>query len=128
MGYLTTITIHNDALHAFKEDATLFGQALFTGINKANGDGKSVHVGFKGYCNYITVEPSRHADDETLYLHSGNTVFNLDAYGYDFEELLKRDVKTAKKFVKKAKTLIKQAEDKIKELDAQQDGIKKVGG
>lgn len=78
MGFLTTITIRNDALDIFQKYPKEFAEAIFKGINEANKSGKETDVGFKNYCNYIMVHPSRHADNETLYLHAGNGVSQID--------------------------------------------------
>ncbi len=77
MGYLTTITVYNDAMGAFESDPKHFGERILEGISQANRAHKEVSVGFMGYGNYISIQPSRHADAHTVYLHSGNTVFNL---------------------------------------------------
>lgn len=106
MGYLTTIVIHNDALHSFKKDPANFAEAIFKGIDEANRDHKETDVGFQGYCNYITVHPSRHADDETVYVHTGNTVFQLNEYSEDFKTLAQRDVKLAKDFIRRAQRIL----------------------
>lgn len=79
MGYLTTITILNDALEKFENHPADFAQAIFDGINRANRDRQEVSVPFHNYGNYINVQPSRHADDTTVYLHHGNGVTNLDS-------------------------------------------------
>ena len=114
MGYLTTITIHNDALHAFEKNPEKFGKAILEGIARANMDRKAADVGFDGYCNYITVEPSRHADDHTVFVHTGNTVFNLNPYNEDFRALLKRNPQVAADFVDVADGIVKMAKEKLK--------------
>lgn len=115
MGYLTTITIKNDALHEFKKYPEEFAKALFNGMNEANNEHKEISVPFSGYCNYIEIQPSRHADATTVYVHYGNTVFNLDAWGDDFLSLVNRDPKIAMEFVKAAESTIKECKKVIKE-------------
>lgn len=102
MGSLTTITIHNDALHTFQEHPKEFAEAIFKGINEANRDHSEATVGFMGYCNYITVQHSRHADDHALYLHAGNTVLSVGEYEDKFCEWAKRDPKAALAYLKNA--------------------------
>lgn len=114
MGYLTTITIRNDALHDFRKDPANFAEAIFKGIDEANMNYTEVSVGFAGYCNYISVQPSRHADDETVYVHSGNDVFNLNPYGQDFERLQERLPEILEKKIKVAKSIIDSAKKKLK--------------
>lgn len=115
MGYLTTITIFNDALHSFHEDPLKFGQSILDGIYQANDNHKETSIPFNGYCNYISIQPSRHADDETLYLHSGNGVFNLNPYNEDFKNLISNRPELAADFIKRAERIIKDAKRKLKE-------------
>lgn len=107
MGYLTTITIHNDALHAFEEDPKAFAEAIFKGIEEANRNRKESDVTYKNYGGYITVQPSRHADDETVYLHTGNTVFNMNPWCDDFKHLAKRNPELVERWVDKVKDFAK---------------------
>jgi len=122
MGFLTTITLHNDAVHVFEEHPEEFAKALFKGMDEANREHKSADVGFHGYCNYITVEPSRHADAVTVYLHWGNMVSNINAYEPEFDELCKTQPELAKKMIKIAKDHLKFAERRLKELTEKKNG------
>lgn len=114
MGFLTTITIHNDALHAFEKNPEKFGKAILEGIERANRERVEADAGFDGYCNYISVQPSRHADDHTVYVHTGNTVFNLNPYNEDFRSLLERNPNVAAEFVGVADGIVASAKEKIK--------------
>lgn len=114
MGYLTTFTIGNDALHIFKENPKEFAGALFAAMEKANRSYRAEDMGFFGYCNYITSQPSFHADEQQLYIHTGNTVFNLNPYRQDFEQLLKDHPATAEDFVASAERMIKECKAQIK--------------
>lgn len=105
MGYLTTITIHNDALHAFKEHPEEFAQAIFDGIDRANRHYTKEDVCFRNYSGYLEVQPSRHADDECLYLHSGNCVTCIT--GNEFEKSLDAKYEWAMSFLKRAENLMK---------------------
>jgi hypothetical protein len=116
MGFLTTVILHNDANHAFEKDPKAFGEAILSGMDQANYQHKQVDVGFGPYCNYISVEPSRHADDTTVYLHYGNTVTNLNAYNEDFKSLMERNPELAQKFLNKAKDIIKTSQKKLNEI------------
>jgi hypothetical protein len=119
MGYLTTITLHNDALHSFEKHPALFAEALFDGINRANRFNREVSVSFSepngaSYGGYINVQASRHADDETIYLHTGNGVTNLNPWNKDFSELVENRPELAEEYVKKAERILKEAKAKIK--------------
>jgi hypothetical protein len=91
MGYLTTITIHNDALNVFQEHPEEFAKTVFAGIEQANRENRQVTVGFHGYANYITVEHSRHADETTVYLHHGNGFLAISQHDAQFRELAARN-------------------------------------
>lgn len=119
MGYLTTIVIHNDALHEFEKDPKKFGEAVFECIRKANRSGKMEDIGFNGYCNYISAHPSRHADDETVYLHSGNTSFNLNPWNNDFKNLIKDNPNLLKSLIKRARDILKCAKGEFDKVTAQ---------
>jgi hypothetical protein len=114
MGNLTEIVILNDALHEFRTDPKMFGEAVLNGIDKANMVNGQVSVGFNGYCNYINVEPSRHADHEVLFLHAGNRLTAIGAYEKDWVNIVERNTEFAKKCITSAKYIIKMAEKKLK--------------
>lgn len=114
MGFLTTITIHNDALHEFEKNPEMFGKAILKGILDANREHNAVDVAFKGYCNYITVQPSRHADDHTAYIHYGNTVFDINPYGNDMRTAIEGNPEFAKDVVKVADGIVKDARRAMK--------------
>ena len=114
MGYLTTIVIHNDALHCFKQDPKKFAESIFNGINEAQETQKECTVPFEGYCNYIAVHPPRHADDETIYLHSENEVTNLNIYNEDFRQIAKSNPKLAKDLIRRAQRILTESKKHIK--------------
>ncbi|MCK9434942.1 MAG: hypothetical protein M0R32_09020 [Candidatus Cloacimonetes bacterium] len=116
MGCLTTITLNNDALHCFKEHPEEFAKALFEGINQAEREQKEVDVGFYGYCNYITVQPTRHADIHTLYYHAGGMVQAIGQYEKSFSQWAKRDPKAVLAYLKGAEWILKDAKKFVKEL------------
>lgn len=117
MGFLSTITIKNDRLHEFKENPAEFARIIFEGIDKANELHKSVSL--EG--GYLGIQPSRHADDTTVYVHMGNTVFDLHYYGKDFEDLAARSPKVLKKFINEAQWFVTQAKKELKKIESQKD-------
>jgi len=106
MGYLTTIVVHNDALHQFKKDPKAFAEAVFKAMEEANRTHKEASAPCGPYANYINSHPSRHADDETVYVHTGNMVFQLNANCEDFTTLAKRDEKLTKDLISRAQRII----------------------
>ena len=99
MGYLTTITIYNDALHVFEEHPKEFAEAIFDGIKTANRNRTAATVPFFNHGNYMEVQPSRHADDFTVYVHTGNCVSNLNLYDEEFKSFAQSSPKIAERFV-----------------------------
>lgn len=78
MGFLTTITIYNDGVHELtkypKELAKKLENACL-GIQRNKGRNWD-SLGYHG--NLLILQKPRHADDETIYFHSGNTVKCID--------------------------------------------------
>ena len=73
-------------------------------------------VPFESYANYISVQPSRHVDDKTIYLHSGNCVVNLSPWNKDFEELAKKNPKWVKESLDEAQSIIDDARERLKKF------------
>jgi hypothetical protein len=112
MGFLTTVILHNDAQGDFEKNPEQFGKAILAGIADANWKRVQVDVPFNGYCNYISVEPSRHADDFTVFVHYGNTVVNLNPYNDDFKAMMQRP-EIAEDFLEAAERTIKSAREAL---------------
>ncbi len=115
MGYLTQVTLHVDALHDFRKDPKEFGEAVLRGIDLAAQEHKAVSVPFRGYCNYITVEPMRHADHHAVFVSMGNCMSVIGAYENDFKDAVKRNPEFAKRLVEEAKRIVEDAETLLKE-------------
>lgn len=114
MGHLTTIVLHNDAMGAFQKDPKAFGEAILKAISEANLNHKRASAGIAGYANYITAMPSRHADDETLYFHTGNTLVELNEYSNNWQDISARLPDYCKELVTKAKARIARLAKSIK--------------
>ena len=117
MGFMTEIVVYNDAVHAFREDPKLFGETILDGINKANRENGQVSMPFYGYCNYISIERSRHADHSALFIHTGNCLTVIGQHEQDWEKLVKKDPEYAKQIIKQAKQLLKGAEEALKKVE-----------
>lgn len=120
MGYLTTITIYNDAQHKFKQYPMEFGQSILNGIDQAQLECREVSVPFRGYGNYISVQPPRHADDTTVYVHCGNAVMNMNPWGKEFQAMVSTCPDYVRKSIKIAEDMIKEAKRKLKESQKNQ--------
>jgi hypothetical protein len=114
MGYLTEIVIFNDALHSFKEDPKAFGEAILAGIDQANTENRQVSVPFKSYCNYISVEKSRHADHHALFIHYGNCLSVIGKGEKDWDIIVENNPNFAKKILSEARSIIKYATEGLK--------------
>ncbi len=114
MGFLTTVTIYNDYIHNYEKDPALLGKEIIDGRYIAS------HQIFGAYhAGGIKIQPSRHADDHTVYLHMGNTVFNL-GQGTDLRNLVVNSPEVARKFIKEAKRIVLDAEKYLKNAQTEQ--------
>lgn len=122
MGYLTTVTFYNDAFDIFEKNPKEFGEKILNGTNEANRAYKAIDIGMGCHANCITIQPSYHADAHQLYIHSGNTVFNINPWSRDFEDLLKSNLSCAEDWVAQAESMIEEANKKVKEAKKNLDG------
>jgi hypothetical protein len=81
MGFLTTVTIRNDALHSIEEDSEIFLENLISAIR----ENKAQEIGAGSHANAAIVQEPRHADDWAIYVHAGNTVTHMSAFSRDAE-------------------------------------------
>jgi len=119
MGYLTTITVYNDGIDLLPENAEKFSKGVLDASREAGRTHKPVTVGVGMFCNLVKVQVPRHADEHTLYVNMGNSVFEMNAYNEETIELLKRNPQFFEKAVtfldfqvKQLKNIIKQAKIK----------------
>lgn len=88
MGYLTTISVYNDSIHNLKdlspEDAKDFCNEIYSAICQTAA-GAKVTVRLKNHMNFMTVFPSRHADDHTIYVNMGNCLTEIQPWADQFK-------------------------------------------
>lgn len=93
MGYLTTITLLNDASDQYDKHPDRLVEIVHDAITNhkciRNG-GKSYEEHIGNHCNAITVQRSRHADDHTTYVHMGNCVTEMSPWSADTKDLMER--------------------------------------
>ena len=80
MGYMTVISILNDAWETIREN----GEEFFNGIERKMmpEDDKLIHdVSVKGYCNYVQVHTSNHASIPVLCLAHQNNLVDINDIG-----------------------------------------------
>jgi hypothetical protein len=116
MGYMTTITILNDAWDTIKRNPEQFLNNISSGMNGITYDRQygqnrinSYPVG--NHCNPMEVAESHHADNARLYLVYQNM---MTTFGYPNDL---KNIKLRKEFLKVAKQLIKDEEKKIREME-----------
>ena len=79
MGYITTFSIYNDGIENIKENPVEFANSSYECVvNHVGNQPTSIQLG--NFSNLIRVQPTRHADDATIYIHSGNCVTEFNAY------------------------------------------------
>ena len=87
MGYLTTLTIYNDGIHLLEPHAQEFAREVY---RIASGLYAAQDIALGGFVNAVHVQRSRHADADTIYVHAGNCVTEMNAYSDATERLMKQ--------------------------------------
>ena len=95
MGYLTTLTIRNDALSDILENQERFKEII---RHHASGLRGPVEYSIGHHANAIIAQQPLHADEKALYLHSGNTVRDISSPA-GYRELAQRNPKAFKELV-----------------------------
>ena len=85
MGYLTTITIYNDGCDQLIKNKEKVADILYNACSGEYNNNSYRTVGLGNHANLFTIQKPRHADDVTLYLHSGNTVIDVS----EIKEIIK---------------------------------------
>jgi len=115
MGYMTTITILNDAYHEMEKNKEEFFDNILVGMNgrtRYHKDFQRINCfGIGNYCNHMYVAQSNHADEDRLYLVGGNT---MNTFGYANDD---KNIEYRKRCLKRAKEILKYEEQLIKELE-----------
>ncbi|QHW35812.1 hypothetical protein GZH47_33510 (plasmid) [Paenibacillus rhizovicinus] len=118
MGYMTTITILNDAFDQIEKHPVEFVESIklgMNGIDKFGARNKEIsNFGIGNYANPIDVARAHHADDPRLYLAFQNMTV---AFGYSNDLKDPRHLELRKRMLKMAKDILKQEERLIKELE-----------
>ncbi len=124
MGSLTTFTVYNDgaALLDPRDPKNANNiKAFVEGVHNAclgyyqNRNEDSFGLG--NFCNMVEVQTPRHADDHTVYVHMGNCVTELNAYGQRTKNLFKEHPEFANKLLKFLKESVKDLTKLQKEIE-----------
>jgi len=89
MGYLTTITISNDALDTIEKHRDEFMENLLR-FCKSGGYSEAKYFSVGNHANPVVLQTPRHADNHTVYVHIGNTVVEMNPYSKETQEMVKR--------------------------------------
>lgn len=115
MGYLTTFTVYNDGVDLVKEHAQDFADKIY----RAAVEQQTCDLGIGNFCNLVRVQKCRHSSDNTIYVHMGNGVFEMNPYSEETKNMLDRNpeffekvVKFLDRDVKELKTMLKQRKSK----------------
>lgn len=126
MGFMTEISILNDAWHTIKEHPQEFIEKIDEGMRGdriyARSGELDTSYGIAGYANPLTVYPSHHADVERVYVAGGNSFTALDRYtlGQEYgnrladkddfiHDVLLQRIEAAERMLKEAKEFVKEA-------------------
>jgi hypothetical protein len=114
MGLLTTLTIRNSAIGTLKTDPGELAKQVLAGIEAAHNQCVSVEMPLGGHGDALVVQPPRHADDDTLFVNTGNSVLQLDPTSKEFQAFLKRNPKLAKEYVRRLNRLVRHIQREVK--------------
>jgi hypothetical protein len=124
MGFLTTFTIYNDGLDNLNPDNPNFeknARELAIALYNA-GTGRlatPTEVGVGDHGNMLKIQKPRHAEHDTVYVHSGNTLCEVNAFCEETKLLMERNPRFVKNIlfllkhqVKNLAILLKQVRSK----------------
>lgn len=100
MGYLTTITIYNDGIADLPQNAQEFADQVYAAAGSYYARQFPVDVRISGFCNFGKVHQPRHADDQTVYVHAGNTVCEMNINSEETNRLMKQNPRYFEKLLK----------------------------
>jgi len=84
MGCLTTLTIYNDNFGEIEKDPKKFVEE----IQKAICHQKVTTIGLGSVAIVAKVQKTRHSDNNTIYVHAGNTMCEMNTYSSETENLM----------------------------------------
>lgn len=90
MGYLTTITFRNDSYSDFDKNPERTIEVIKAAMDGAyrSSDKSSQTMPIGSSCNPVVFQKPRHAGDNALYMHYGNTVKCLNEVTADDQWIL----------------------------------------
>jgi hypothetical protein len=110
MGYLTTFTVYNDGIDLVKKNAQDFADK----IHNAATSYEPCEIPLGSFANLIRVQKCRHADDHTLYVHMGNTVFEMNPNSAETQKMMKNNPKFFEKALDYLNNQVKELNEMLK--------------
>jgi hypothetical protein len=107
MGNLVTLTIRTNGIHEILNDPKGFCDEIEIAMNS----GKTVEYG------PVKIQKCRHADEQTLYVHMGNTVCEMNPYSDETRRLLERSPEFYSDMLSYMKSTVRALEE-LKRLNA----------
>jgi hypothetical protein len=111
MGMNTVIMFRNDAYGEFEKNPEQTVKNILKAMN-GRSDG---HYGVGSHANAMEVMKSKHSDTDVVYVHSGNTLVEMNAYSEDTEKLMKKFPDFFNSMFETLKWTVKSLKEKIKE-------------
>jgi len=116
MGYMTTITILNDAWHVIEKNQQEFIDNInagMSGIDEFRGRGRYINdYSIGNHSSPVIVAQSNHADDPRLFLTYRNM---MTTFGYVNDNM--SNLKLRKELLKIAREIIRKEAKEIKDLE-----------
>lgn len=100
MGYLTTITVYNDGIADLPQNAQEFADQVYEAAGSYYPKQFPVDVRLSGFCNFGKVHRPRHADDQTVYVHAGNTVCEMNVNSDETLRIIRNNPKFFEKLMR----------------------------
>lgn len=119
MGNLTTLTIYNDGINLITKHAQEFADTVYEVSNQAMPT--PTMIGLGNFYNLVKVQPTRHADNHTTYVHMGNTVCEMNPYSSETKRLMRERPAFFEKMLKFMRDEVKELGEEFKKIQAQQE-------
>lgn len=121
MGYLTTLTVYNDGIDSLSDNADRFSKGVLDASRDASIHNKPIEFGVGMFCNLVKVQVPRHADEHTVYINMGNSLFEMNAYNKETKEMLDKHPKFFERAVEFLEDQVEELKEMIKESKNQKE-------
>ncbi len=115
MGNLTTLTINNDTLNNLLDDP----EGVVREIHNAACGSKTQTIHPSGV--QIKVQKTRDADDHTLYIHMGNSLFEMNASSNETAALMKKNPTNFKEMLEYIAGQVEELQGKFEDYQSKDD-------